>query len=104
MIKGRVRLLLGKGQKTYRPRRTGEKKRKSVRGCIVGHDICVLAMALVKKGEKDIEGFTTVSFPRRLGPKRANKIRKLYGLKKNESSLLVKNNAIRRTFTSATGK
>lgn len=51
MVKGRVRLLLGKGQKTYRPRRTGERKRKSVRGCIVGHDICVLALSLVKKGE-----------------------------------------------------
>jgi len=81
MVKGRVRLLLSKGQKTYRPRRNGERKRKSVRGCIVGHDICVLALSLVKKGEKEIEGFTNVNHPRRLGPKRANKIRKLYGLK-----------------------
>ena len=27
---------------SYRPRRTGERKRKSVRGCIVGSDLSVL--------------------------------------------------------------
>ena len=32
---GRVRLLLSKGHSCYRPRRTGERKHKSVRGCIV---------------------------------------------------------------------
>lgn len=84
MVKGRVRLLLDKGQKTYRPRRSGERKRKSVRGCIIGHDICVIALSVVKKGEQDIDGLTTVSHPRRLGPKRANKIRKLFGLKRTE--------------------
>jgi hypothetical protein len=31
----RVRLLLSKGQSCYRERRDGERKRKSVRGCIV---------------------------------------------------------------------
>jgi len=54
LIKGRVRLLMSKGHKTYRPRKTGERKRKSVRGCIVGSDISVLALAIVKKGDKDI--------------------------------------------------
>ncbi len=60
---GRVRLLLKLGSKrspppppllllpfnhpssppcSYRPRRTGERKRKSVRGCIVGSDLSVL--------------------------------------------------------------
>lgn len=51
LIKGRVRLLMNKGHKTYRPRKTGERKRKSVRGCIVGSDISVLALAIVRKGE-----------------------------------------------------
>ena len=37
----RVRLLFSKGMKTYRPRRKGERKRKSVRGCIVGPDLAV---------------------------------------------------------------
>src|ERR1700759_4383179 len=35
LLPHRVRLLLSKGHSTYRPRRTGERKRKSVRGCIV---------------------------------------------------------------------
>ena len=36
LVKGRARLLLKKGHSCYRPKRTGERKRKSVRGCIVG--------------------------------------------------------------------
>merc|ERR1711881_171885 len=35
----RVRLLMKKGSKCYRQRRTGERKRKSVRGCIVTHTL-----------------------------------------------------------------
>jgi small subunit ribosomal protein S6e len=42
----------------------------------------VLNLIIVKKGEKDIEGITDVSFPRRLGPKRASKIRKMFHLEK----------------------
>merc|ERR1719381_306607 len=73
---GRVRLLLNKGHTCYRPRRTGERKRKSVRGCIVDGNLAVLAMAIVKKGEAEIPGLTDNTIPRRLGPKRASKIRK----------------------------
>ena len=70
----RVRLLLSKGlpaapqhraphppatgQKSYRQRRTGERKRKSVRGCIVDANLSVLNVAVVKKGEGEIEGLT----------------------------------------------
>jgi len=90
----RVRLLLSKGHSCYRSRRTGERKRKSVRGCIVGADIAVLSLAIVKKGEKELAGITNESTPRRLGPKRANKIRKLYGLSKKED---VRRYVIRRT-------
>jgi len=75
---------LSKGQKNYRPRRAGERKRKSVRGCIVGPDIAVLALSIVKKGEKDIDGLTTVQKPNRLHVKRASKIRKLYNLGKED--------------------
>ena len=39
LFQGRVRLLLDKNQKCYRARRTGERRRKSIRGCIVGLDI-----------------------------------------------------------------
>jgi len=84
LVNGRVRLLLAKGQKNYRPRRAGERKRKSVRGCIVGPDIAVLALSIAKKGEKDIDGLTTVQRPNRLHVKRANKIRKLYNLTKED--------------------
>ncbi|CAG8578391.1 929_t:CDS:2 [Ambispora leptoticha] len=57
----RVRLLLSKGHSCYRPRRTGERKRKSVRGCIVGSDLAVLSLVLVKQGEKDIPGLTDIT-------------------------------------------
>merc|ERR1711869_170349 len=54
----RVRLLLRKGSKCYRQRRTGEMKRKSVRGCIVSQELSVLNLVLVKKGESEIAGLT----------------------------------------------
>merc|ERR1712107_972687 len=78
----RVRLLLSKGHSCYRPRRTGERKRKSVRGRVVDGNLAVLAMAIVKKGDADIPGLTDNTVPRRLGPKRASKIRKLFNLDK----------------------
>jgi len=93
LVNGRVRLLMAKGAKCYRPRRTGERKRKSVRGAIVGPDIAVLALAIVKTGESPIQGLTDDKKPRRLGPKRANKIRKLFNLKKEDD---VKRYVIRR--------
>jgi len=42
----------------------------------------VLNLVIVKKGEADIPGLTDKSIPRRLGPKRVGKIRKLYNLDK----------------------
>ena len=42
LTQGRVRLLLSKGHSCYRQRRTGERKRKSVRGCIVDGNLCHL--------------------------------------------------------------
>jgi small subunit ribosomal protein S6e len=80
----RVRLLLSDGHSCYRPRRTGERKRKSVRGCIVGADLSVLALSIVKQGEQDIPGLTDTVHPKRLGPKRATKIRRFFGLSKDD--------------------
>ncbi|XP_044849825.1 40S ribosomal protein S6-like [Mauremys mutica] len=65
-------------------RRTGERKRKSVRGCIVDANLSVLNLVIVKKGEKDIPGLTDTTVPRRLGPKRASRIRKLFNLSKED--------------------
>lgn len=80
----RVRLLLSDGHSCYRARRSGERKRKSVRGCIVGSDLSVLALAIVKQGEQDIPGLTDTVHPKRLGPKRATKIRRFFGLSKDD--------------------
>ncbi|KAL7410867.1 putative 40s ribosomal protein s6-b [Mrakia frigida] len=84
LLPNRVRLLLADGHSCYRARRTGERKRKSVRGCIVGNDIAVLSVIIVKQGEQEIEGLTTEALPKRLGPKRATKIRKFFNLSKED--------------------
>merc|ERR1712093_197948 len=97
----RVRLLLSKGSKCYRQRRTGEKKRKSVRGCIVNHDLSVLNLVVVRKGEAAIPGLTDSEKPIRLGPKRANKIRKLFSLTKDDD---VTKFVVRRKVTTKAGK
>lgn len=81
---GRVRLLMRDGMPGYRQRKRGERKRKSVRGCIVSSDLSVLNLVVIKKGDKDIEGLTDSVKPRRLGPKRATKIRKLFNLTKED--------------------
>ncbi|KAF5304133.1 hypothetical protein FQA39_LY01918 [Lamprigera yunnana] len=78
----RVRLLLSKGHSCFRPRRSGERKRKSVRGCIIDANLSVLSLIIVRKGDKDIVGLTDEIKPRRLGPKRASNIRKLFNLTK----------------------
>merc|ERR1711869_129394 len=97
----RVRLLLRKGSKCYRQRRTGEMKRKSVRGCIVSQDLSVINLVLVKKGDTDVPGLTDESKPIRLGPKRATKIRKLFNLTDTED---VRKFVVRRTCTTKSGK
>jgi len=80
----RVKLLLSDGHSCYRARRTGERKRKSVRGCIVGPDIAVLSLVIVKQGENEIPGLTDTVLPKRLGPKRATKIRRFFNLSKED--------------------
>jgi len=84
LIQGRTKLLLKKGHSCFRERRTGERKRKSVRGCIVGQDLSVLNLVIVKKGDAELPGLTDEVKPRRLGPKRASKIRKLFNLNKTD--------------------
>jgi len=84
LTQARVRLLLADGHSCYRPRKRGERKRKSVRGCIVSSDLSVLNLVVVKKGDNEIPGLTDVIKPRRLGPKRATRIRKLFNLDKKD--------------------
>lgn len=80
----RVRILMKAGSKCFRPRRDGHKKRKSVRGAIVGPDLAVISLTVIKKGDADVAGLTDEEKPRRLGPKRANHIRKLFSLAKDD--------------------
>merc|ERR1712050_465230 len=80
----RVKLLLKKGMSCYRERRHGCRKRKSVRGCIVGPDLATLNLVIIKKGAEELPGLTDDSKPRRLGPKRASNIRKLFNLEKKD--------------------
>ncbi|MCP9264583.1 40S ribosomal protein S6 [Dirofilaria immitis] len=89
------------GHSCYRSRRDGERKRKSVRGCIVDANLSALALIIVKKGEQEIPGLTDTTVPRRLGPKRASKIRKLFNLTKNDD---VRKYVIRRKLPEKEGK
>jgi len=58
--------------------------RKSCRGCIISTAIVVLDFTIIQRGAQDIRGLTDEVVPRRLGPKRANKIRKLFNLTQGE--------------------
>merc|ERR1711916_178825 len=86
----RVKLLLGEEHQCFnlhrRQKRRDTRKRKSVRGCITSAETSVLNMAIIKKGDKDIEGLTDEgsAIPNRMGPKRATKIRKLWNLSKTD--------------------
>merc|ERR1712166_1322119 len=84
LVNGRVRILLRARVSLYRPRRTGERKRKSVRGCICGPDIAALFLRVLEKGPGEVEGLTDAERPRRLGPKRANRIRTAFALRKQD--------------------
>merc|ERR1711933_41135 len=66
LVNHRVRLLFKKGMSCYRERRKGCRKRKSVRGCIVGPDLAVLSLVLMRKGAEEVPGLTDEQRPRRL--------------------------------------
>ena len=81
LVNHRVRLLLRPGTVGFRRgRHDGVRRRRTVRGCIVANDLSVLNTIVVKKGEQEIPGLTDKVIPRRVGPKRASKIRKLFNL------------------------
>ena len=51
MTTNRVRLLLKQGDKCFRPTHHGQRKRLSVRGCIVDASLSVVNLAIVTKGK-----------------------------------------------------
>lgn len=83
---GRVRILMKERIQSYRPKRAGERKRKSVRGCITGPDLCVLSLKVLEKGPGEVTGLTDDQKPRRLGPKRVGKIKKAFALRKKDDT------------------
>lgn len=103
LASARVRLLMGEGSTYFRPRRDGERRRKSVRGCVVAQDLAVLNLVIVKAGEGQLPGLTDEASyrPNRLGPKRASKIRKVFNLSKDDD---VRKKVITREFVNKKGK
>merc|ERR1712046_444444 len=51
---------------------------------IVGQDLATMFLVITKKGDQEIPGLTDDQRPRRLGPKRAANIRKLFNLEKKD--------------------
>jgi len=86
LANSRVKLLINRGECGLQKWRVkpGARKRRSIRGCIVGHDISVLNVVITQEGEDKLEGLTDHTVPRRLGPKRASKIRKLFNLGRDD--------------------
>merc|ERR1712184_72441 len=83
LVPDRVRLLL-RESKGYILQKEGDRKRRSVRGCIVSREIAVVNMVIFRRGKEPIPDVTDKVLPRRLGPKRANNIRKLFNLEKSD--------------------
>jgi small subunit ribosomal protein S6e len=102
---GRVAVLMSRGASCFRGygRRNGERRRKSVRGCIVSSDLSVLNLVIVKQGDNELPGLTDTEKPRMRGPKRATKIRKLFSLSK-EDDVRKCISIYRRKYESSTGK
>ena len=84
LTQAKKRILLTKGCSMFRFKRgyhrRGIRTRKLVRGCIVSHDIKILNLKVIKRGANPIPGLTDIEHPKRLGPKRATRILKQFGL------------------------
>jgi len=103
LLNHRTRLLLNERSTHYNAKRDGCRKRKSVRGCIVGADLSVINVIIVKRGPADLPKLTDKASdrPSTRGPKRANHIRKVWGLKKTDD---VRQYVVRRKVTTKSGK
>ena len=71
----------------FNPKRTGYRRRRSVRGCITGPDLAVISLKIVKKGDAEIAGCTDKEVPSRLFKKRKNNIAKVFGLDKKKDNV-----------------
>ena len=85
LAQGKKKVLLTKGCPLLRFRKGYHRsgiRRRLVRGCIISNDIKNLHLKIIQKGPKPIEGLTEKKDvqPKRLGPKRATRILKQFGL------------------------
>jgi small subunit ribosomal protein S6e len=103
LLNHRTRLLLDGSTGHYRPKRDGARKRKSVRGCVVGNDLSCINLVIVRRGPADIPKLTDKASdrPSTRGPKRANHIRSVWGLQKGED---VRKYVVRRKVAGKNGK
>jgi len=103
MLNHRVRILLDGRTGQYTPKRHGCRKRKSVRGCIIGMDMSCINVSIIKRGPTDLPKLTEESAkrPNTRGPKRANKIRKAWGLGKKDD---VRQYVVKRVIPGKNGK
>ena len=122
LAQGKKKVLLTKGCSLFRYRkgyhRSGIRVRRLVRGCIISNDIKNVHLKIIKKGAKPIDGLTEEkdAQPKRLGPKRATRILKAFGLtavyadkKKNKDErknlrFMITNFAPKRTVKTKNGK
>ena len=85
-------------------------RRKSVRGCIVGADLHALNVALIDFNNKTIEGLTDAKKPNTALPKRASKLRRLFGIpakkvsKEQQHVVVSLLHDVSKEHTSASGK
>ncbi|KAH0569401.1 Ribosomal protein S6 [Spironucleus salmonicida] len=106
----RVRLLLSKGRPCFRERKTAQMRRKSIRGCIVGADLHALNVSLVAFGNTTVEGVTNLHKPAQHLPKRASKLRRLFGIPHSKLAadqhhlVVTLTREVGRTKTSKSGK
>jgi small subunit ribosomal protein S6e len=82
LTSGRVKLLFQEHSGAFHPKHKGERKKRTTRGCIISPEVSAVNLIIIKKGDKEIAGLTDVFKPRRLGPRRANHIRKMFNLEK----------------------
>merc|ERR1712045_513307 len=85
MRQGRARILFKKKGTLFNPKRTGYRRRRSVRGCITGADLAVISLKIVKKGEQEIAGCTDKDIGSRLFKKRRANIAQVFGLRKTDN-------------------
>lgn len=80
MRQGRIRILFKRKGSLFNPKRTGYRRRRSVRGCITGSDLAVMSLKIMKKGDAEIAGCTDKEVPSRLFKKRKSNIASVFGL------------------------